>query len=287
MLPATIAARVLSIARHCNCKSTDDCAGEVRAAVAIFFSKNITPVQHEGIQTVSWHTELDRDFESIVHGFTVGLRCAKERQMKKTRIKVLLLCLVSLTFCDPVSADFINFQFQGNAGIGLLPDNEVGDGTAFGSGSPAFGEESGLGIVLDTDASLLLMNFTFEGLTDGLFFDAASGIHLHAADPNDPFNTTGPIIFNLNSFDDPNVANFTPQIKGGATSGSVTAVVNVAGFEEELLNGSVYLNIHSQAFNGGELRGNLVAIPEPSLAIFVLGSACWPLLRRRRNLPQK
>ncbi len=203
--------------------------------------------------------------------------------MIKNKFIFSAICLLVIGFVSATSADFVEFNFVGNAGNGLLPDNEVGMGTAFGSGSPAIGDEAGVGVVLDPDTNLLIVSFQFQDLTDGLFFDAVSGIHLHeVTDPSDPFNSTGPIVFNLNSFSDANVSNFTPQIADGATSGKVTAVVDVNGFEDSLLAGNFYLNIHSQAFNGGELRANLVAIPEPSAMVIAVGACLLTLKRRRR-----
>jgi hypothetical protein len=48
--------------------------------------------------------------------------------------------------------------------------------------------------------------------------------------------------------------------------------------------GRSYFNVHSQAFPGGEIRGFLMAVPEPgSLALFGIGAACLLMLQRRRN----
>jgi uncharacterized protein (TIGR03382 family) len=46
-----------------------------------------------------------------------------------------------------------------------------------------------------------------------------------------------------------------------------------------LLAGNVYVNIHSQAFPGGEIRGNL--IPTPG-AVALVGLAGLAMGRRRR-----
>jgi hypothetical protein len=65
-----------------------------------------------------------------------------------------------------------------------------------------------------------------------------------------------------------------------------TAATAFAGLFAGMLAGDSYFNIHTSQFPGGEIRGQLVAVPEPStwammlLGIGVVGAA----LRRRRRL---
>lgn len=47
-----------------------------------------------------------------------------------------------------------------------------------------------------------------------------------------------------------------------------------------LFNGQTYINLHTSGFPGGELRGQLVAVPEPGM-FGLLGMAGLTLLRRR------
>ena len=42
------------------------------------------------------------------------------------------------------------------------------------------------------------------------------------------------------------------------------------------------MNVHTSANGGGEIRGNLVAVPEPSAALFGAASIGLLALRRRR-----
>lgn len=182
-----------------------------------------------------------------------------------------------------VSAGLIDIDLVGNAGSGLLPGNEVGANTPVAPGadpSTASGGERNAGFLYDSDSNELEFDFEFSGLSGGLF-DAASGIHLHLANPGvDPFNETGGIAFNLNSGADANVVLDTPTIAIGSSGGFLAGVATLTeGQEADLLAGRYYLNIHSGEFSGGELRANLV--PEPSsLALLLFASAVC--IRRRK-----
>ena len=95
--------------------------------------------------------------------------------------------------------------------------------------------------------------------------------------PTNPFDNNGGIVFNLNS----GFAN----VAENATAGSVDLDISLSEVQEgELLNGQYYVNIHSGAFNGGELRGNLVVstIPEPaSVTLLALGMVGLAIRRKR------
>jgi len=197
-------------------------------------------------------------------------------------MRSLLFGLIVLAMSTAAHAQVVEFDFAGNGGAGLLPGNEVGANTSLGSDSTAFGGEDGAGILFDAGTNILDVNFSFEGLDGGLLFDAASGIHLHLPGvAGDPFNQTGPIVFNLNSFDDAAVTNFNSQIADGATFGSVNAQIdfsNSLDLVDDLLAGEFYVNIHSQTFTGGELRGSLTA----AAAGVPLAFSSGVLVRRRK-----
>lgn len=200
-----------------------------------------------------------------------------------------LIVAVAMMTASTSFAQIQEFDFAGNAGFGLLPGNEVGGNTASAATSNAFGDEAAAGLFFDPTTNELGFDFTFEGLNGGLFFSAASGIHLHLPGTSgDPFNQTGPIVFNLNSFNDSEVTNTNTQIADGATSGRVTGTVSFANnldLIDDLQAGEFYLNIHSQDFTGGELRGSITAaaVPEPSsMAVFAVAIAGLAT-RRRRN----
>ena len=146
-----------------------------------------------------------------------------------------------------------------------------------GNGSPG----TGIGtVVIDDVLNTMALDITFSGLTGNV---TASHIHCCTAAPFR--DTTG-------------VATTTPTFAGfpqgaGVTSGTYNNTLDLtlssswnpafvtahggttAGAEAFLLGGiaagQAYWNIHTSTFGGGEIRGFLVAAPEP--ATFVLGGA--------------
>ncbi|GAA5484681.1 CHRD domain-containing protein [Haloferula sargassicola] len=175
-------------------------------------------------------------------------------------------------------AAVIQLDFMGTAGTGLLPGNENPAAV-----SPAFGSEIGAGLFYDDTSNTLTLNYTFESLTGGIDTSIASGMHLHDAGAGSPFTQNGGIVFNLNSGIDTNVALTTPLIANGATSGTVSGTISLSEAQEAaLLDSRFYLNIHSASFGGGELRANLVPVPEPS-TILLGALAGLGFLRRRRR----
>jgi hypothetical protein len=135
-------------------------------------------------------------------------------------------------------------------------------------------------IIIDSTANTLnIVSETFSGLTSGT---TASHIHCCTALPGT--GTAG-------------VATQVPTFSGfplGVTSGSYSMQFDMtqastwnpafvtahggtpAGAEAALVAGAAagdaYLNIHSTNFGGGEIRGFLVAIPEPGTLSFVFVS---------------
>ncbi|HUL72562.1 MAG TPA: CHRD domain-containing protein [Vicinamibacterales bacterium] len=139
-------------------------------------------------------------------------------------------------------------------------------------------------VVFDLAAHSLFVDVTFSGLTGTT---TASHIHCCAVPPNNA-----------------GVATITPTFTGfplGVTSGTyshtydtslasawnpsfVTANGSIAGAEAALAaglaDGQAYLNIHTNAFPGGEIRG-VLATPEPA-TLSLLGLGLGAALRRRR-----
>ena len=159
-------------------------------------------------------------------------------------------------------------------------------------GNASLGTGSGT-VNYDNILHTLAVNVTFTGLTvAGSTGTTAS--HIHAATAN-PFTGTA------------GVATTTPTFAGfpnGVYSGSYSSVLDLtlsssynptyvtanggttasaeAALASAMASGRAYWNIHTSLFPGGEIRGFLVAVPEPSsMALAGLGALAWVRWNRR------
>jgi hypothetical protein len=140
----------------------------------------------------------------------------------------------------------------------------------------------------DDAAHTLAINFSFSGLLGTV---SAAHIHGPTANPgvqNAGVATTTPTFAGTplgvtsgsysNTLDLTLSSSYNPSFvtaNGGTTAGAETALI--AAFNA----GKAYLNIHTSQFPGGEIRGFLGPVPEPStLALTSLGLL---VLRRRQR----
>lgn len=160
-------------------------------------------------------------------------------------------------------AAIIQFDLQGQAGPGLLPGNEIGSITG-GTG----GEISG-GITFDDVTKMLTINVGWGSGNGFVDLDGvATGSHLHG-----PANQTsnGGVLISLS------------RANSSVNLGSIATTVAVSTPNEvHLLAGNTYINIHTAVNGGGEIRGNLVAIPEPSTLILLVGAGGGLVVFRRK-----
>jgi hypothetical protein len=123
--------------------------------------------------------------------------------------------------------------------------------------SPAIGPATA---TFDPGTNFFTLNYSFTGL-----LAPETDAHIHVAPPGVP----GPIVI--------------PLPLGTPVSFSTTLTPAQAG---QLLSDLWYVNIHSAVFPAGEIRGQLVAVPEPSTyalaAVVALGAGI--LWRRRRRV---
>jgi hypothetical protein len=180
------------------------------------------------------------------------------------------LCAVSVS-----PAAVIQFDLIGSVGVGLLAGNQ---GAAL-NGNPGSGGEIGAGITYDDVTQILNVNVGW-GSANGFInlTGNATAAHIHgltASAAPASFNEIANVLIGL---DGPPVT-YNPS----ASAGSITGSVHIGANETALYDGRLYINVHTAANTGGEIRGQLIrVIPEPSLALLASLGASALALRRRR-----
>jgi len=183
------------------------------------------------------------------------------------RLRVLLVLVASLFLVQSEArGDFI-------ATATLLPENEVPP-----HDTPAFGAAS---VLFDSTTERLTVNVDFTGLA-GPAVDA----HIHFGDPG----VNGPVIFPFSNppFTYAKSASYTTILWAGDLVPSPANGINTfADAINAMAGGHTYVNIHDVVFvsPGGEIRGQLALVPEPSLLIAMLsmGLVGLGLAWRRRK----
>ena len=172
------------------------------------------------------------------------------------------------------NAALIPFDLKGTAGTGLLIGNENPAVLSGGSGG-----KMGAGIVFN-DVTLVLSIFTGWGTTNGftnLTGNATAG-HLHGPTVSGgaaAFTQSAGVKYGLDS-----LAGWNASASAGGFNGTVTILAaDVAALE----NGQFYMNVHTAANGGGEIRGYLTVVPEPSTAALLVIGALGMAARRRRR----
>jgi CHRD domain-containing protein/PEP-CTERM motif-containing protein len=127
------------------------------------------------------------------------------------------------------------------------------DGPQAGTASPGTGSAT---LTLDDVALTLNVVMTYSGL-----LSPTNNAHIHCCSP--PGVSSGVII------------PFVPPFVLGATSGSFSNLFSLTPtLLTQVESGGAYINIHTDLFPAGEIRGQIAAVPEPATA----GLLCTGLL---------
>ncbi|MBA3713174.1 MAG: CHRD domain-containing protein [Pyrinomonadaceae bacterium] len=183
----------------------------------------------------------------------------------------------------PVKADILVFTTT------LSGANEVPAVNSPGTGNA----------VVTVDGNTMTVSATFSGLlttTATGLPSATTAAHIHCCTPPGanagvatavpsfpgfPLGVTSGTFFN--TFDLTLASTYNPAFvtaQGGTVAGAQAA------FLAGLQGGQTYFNIHTTAFGGGEIRGQLQAVPEPATMILLgtgLAAVAGRKLRRRRR----
>ncbi len=190
------------------------------------------------------------------------------------------LLSLSIAVLGALSTQAAVFQY----GVTLDGPSEFPANASPGTGSAT--------VTYDDAAHSLSINLLFSGLTG-----TTTASHIHAATTVALTGTTG-------------VATTTPTFAGfplGVTSGTYVSTLDLTqassynpayitgnggtastaevALASAMAAGKSYLNIHTTTFNGGEIRGFLVAVPEPTETCAAVGAAlgAFALYRRIRR----
>jgi hypothetical protein len=162
--------------------------------------------------------------------------------------------------------------YPGDHAQGLSGRNENPQNT-----STAFGDVLG-GMTYDDVTNIFTFDFGYGdafGFSD-LTSDWNGGVHIHGNGNNTALfpavNANAAVIYDLAS----------SHTASGARDGRVTGTRTLSALHEGwLLNNQLYINIHTTGFPGGEIRGQLVLVPEPGTFCFCLAALLPAIFLRR------
>ncbi|MDQ3649672.1 MAG: CHRD domain-containing protein [Acidobacteriota bacterium] len=184
----------------------------------------------------------------------------------------------------PVKADILVFTTT------LSGANEVPPVASPGTGNAV--------VTVDTVANTMIVSASFSGLLTTTSTGAPSGTtaaHIHCCTPPGanagvatavpsfpgfPLGVTSGTF--LNTFDLTAASTYNPAFvtaQGGLVNARTVLLAGLQG-------GQTYFNIHTNAFGGGEIRGQLQPVPEPATMILLgtgLAAVAGRKLRRRRS----
>ena len=185
-----------------------------------------------------------------------------------------LFCIAPMiaVFTLPAKAAIIPLDLRGNAGEGLLGGNIIPTPVTDGGS----GGEFGVGILFNDVTDLLTVNVQWgsaNGHSNLTGFATAGHLHGPTTDGGvAALSESASIRYTLSA-----LAGWNSSPSSGGFSNALSILPSEV---PALYNGQFYLLIHTAAYPAGEIRGNLVPVPEPGT---VLAIALLPLVRRIRR----
>lgn len=140
-----------------------------------------------------------------------------------------------------------------------------------------------------------IFNIDFTGSQTADTNDNLIAAHIHASPTVTPATNAGVVWgffgspFNDNNPNDVVVAPFANQIVGGTISGKWDLPegngTTLTAQLPNILSGHSYINFHTTQFGGGEIRGAILAVPEPAgILLLITGVAGLAGVYRRRAM---